>query len=422
MSIHPNRHGRHTTPTVAAAISVLVICLAGTTATAGDARSSAMGGVRTAVADGLDAAVWNPASLAFTSGRSVGLASVAVDIHNNSFTLGRYNDVSGATLSNADKEELLADIPDGGFRMDANAQASLLGLQIGNFAVTTGALAAGRGNLDRDFFDLLLFGNEVGQTVDFSDTWGDGYAVGHMSLSWGRLVSSGERGELAVGLTASYLKGLYSLHVEEAHGSVTTSRSEISGEAFAAVVTADGGSGLGVDLGVAWQALNGWTYGLTLDNLVSKMTWSGQVERHEIRVTADDINALNDDLDNAVADTDTTYAVGNFGRGLPRLMRLGAARDLGTVLLAADYAQGFSDRAGASTTPQLNLGVEWRALGWLSPRGGMSLGGAPGFGLAGGMGIDLAWWSFDLAVLHRGGVPGRSPRGLGFGLSSQVHF
>lgn len=401
---------------------ICLLALLAPTAMAGEARTAAMSGATTASARGLDAAVWNPAALAFSPGGSLGLAGVAVDLHNNSFSLGRYNEVAGAELNQADKERLLADIPAGGFRLDAAARAGAVGLHIGRLALTTGAVAAGRGNLDRDFFDLVLFGNELDQTVDFADTWGDGHAVGKASLSWGQPVYQGALGRMAVGVTASYLHGIYELHVEESYGAVTTAMDAISGEAFVSAVTADQGSGYGLDLGFAWQAPGGWTFGAAMDNALGTVTWTGNVERHEFRVDASDINLVNDDLDNAVADSDTSYAAADYTTDLPRRLRLGAAWDRGSLLLAADYVQGFADQAGSSTTPQLNLGAEWRPLGMVTPRAGMSFGGTAGVGVAGGLGLNLGWWQIDTAVIHRGGFNGDATRGLGFALSSQLAF
>jgi len=400
----------------------LVLVLASAPAGAGEARTAAMSGAGTAAVRGLDAAVWNPAALAFSPGKTLNLVGLAVDLQNNSFSLGRYNEVSGAELDDGDKESLLSDIPATGFRLDAGVRASGPGVQVGRLALSTGVVAAGRGNLDRDFFDLVLFGNELGQTVDFSDTWGDGHAVGKASLSWGQPVYQGSRGRMAVGVTASYLQGIYEMHVEQSYGSVTTGADAITGEAFVSAITADQGSGFGLDLGYAWQAPGGWTFGAALDNVLGSITWNGNVERHEFRVVADDVNLANDDLDNAVADSDTSFAAADYTTDLPRSFRAGAAWDRGNLLLAADWVQGFADRAGSSTTPQLNLGAEWRPLGMLTPRGGVTVGGVAGFGLAGGLGLNLGWWHVDLAMVHRGGIGGDSTRGLGFGLSSQLAF
>ena len=414
----PNRHH------LAALVTLLltVALTAGPAAGAGDARSLAMGGAQTAVARGVDAAGWNPANLAFSPGTSIGLVGMTADLHNNSFSLARYNEVSGQTLSDSQKERLLADIPAGGFALDAEVAAGGVGVQVGRFAVTTSAVGAARGNLDRDFFDLVLFGNELGETVDLSDTWGEGYAIGRASLSFGHQVFESTLGRFAVGATASYLQGLYEMHVEDASGSIQTSMSEISGEAYAAAITADGGAGYGLDLGATWQAPGGWSLGLALDNVVGHLNWNGTVERTEIRVAATELSAFNGDLDNAVTNSDTTYAVSGYSTDLPRRMRLGAARNSGNLLLAADYVQGFADRAGANATPQLNLGAEWRPLGWIVPRAGLSLGGAAGTGVAGGLGLQVGFWQLDLAVVNRGGFSSGDTRGLGFGLSTRLVF
>jgi len=408
----------------AACLAGLVAALsaAGSATAAGDARSLAMGGAGTAAARGLDAAAWNPANLAFSPGSSLGLVGVVADVYNNSFSLGRYNEVAGQTLSEADKERLLADIPAEGFALDGNVAAGAFGLQIGRFALTSAALGAGRGNLDRDFFDLVLFGNELGETVDFADTWGEGYAVGKASLSWGQPLVSGAGGRLAFGFTASYLYGFYETHIEEAHGAVTTGMTEIAGEAFVSAVTAEGGSGYGLDLGLAWQVPGGWTLGLAVDNVLGRLRWDGTTERTELRVSASDLNALNHDLDEAVADHDTTYAIASYETTLPSRLRLGAAHDGGSLLVAADLVQGCADRAGASRTPQLNLGAEWRLLGWFVPRAGASLGGPAGAGLAGGLGLGLGFWQIDLAVTGRGGFSAADTRGVGFGVSTRFQF
>lgn len=403
--------------------AVLVVTLAvGSSQAEIDARALAMGSAQTAAARGVSAAAWNPANLAFSPGVSVRLLNASLDVYNNSFSLGRYNEISGKTLTQADKQRLLADVPRSGFRLDADAGAGTLGLQIGRFALTTGVVAAGRGNLDRDVFDLVLFGNEPGRIYHFDDTCGEGHAVGRVSLSWGQSILSGSRGQLAVGLTASYLKGLFGLQVEQAQGNLVTGMDEIRADAFLAAVTADDASGFGLDLGAAWQAPRGWTVGLALNNVLSQLDWQGTVERTEYRLTARDINLFNDDIDSGIVDSDTTYAVSGYKTSLPPILRLGAARVSGRWLVAADYVQGLRSRASTSTTPQLNLGAEWRAKGWLAPRSGISLGGSQGIGLAGGFGLQLGFWQLDLAVMQRGGFKGSSTRGLGMGFSTQLVF
>jgi len=410
-------------PSAAALLALLaVVCLAPVANAQSLARSWAMGGAGAACSRGMAAVAANPANLAFSRGVTLNLAGAAVDLHNNAFSLARYNEFSGATLDDADKQRLLADIPAEGFALDGEVQASALGLQIGHFALSSRAFAAGRGNLDKDFFDLVLFGNEVGETVSFDDTWGEGHAVGAATLSFGQPIASGGFGRLALGVNASYLRGLYEVHVEEAGGQVTTAFDEISGDASATAVTSDGGTGYALDLGLSLLTPGGWSFGVAMDNVTSSLTWDGTPERHVFSVTAADLNAGQDDFDTAVVDSDTSFAVASYTTTLPSRLRAGAAHDSGRLLLAADVVQGTRDGAGASTTPRFSFGLEWRPFGLLTPRAGFALGGAAGNAISGGLGLNLTVLRLDLAVMSRGGFNPNDTRGLGFAVGMQLRM
>jgi hypothetical protein len=388
----------------------------------GTVRAWGMGGANTALSRGLGSVDFNPANLAFSSGTSVGLAAAAIDVHNNAISLDRYNEITGSHLDAAAKTALMSDIPEDGFRLDADARASVLGLQRGNFALSFNAIGSGRGNLDKDYFDLVLFGNEPGKTVDFSNTWGEGYAVGSATVSYGRVVKAGKLGTFSVGMNARYLQGIYEMHVEEARGSLTTTSTEIIGEAFVSTLSSDGGAGYGLDLGLALQTPAGWHLGLALDNLASSITWNGNVEANELRVSAADINMLNEDLDSAVADSDTTYSGDPYQTSLPRRMRLGAANQFGPLAVAADYIQGFENRGTTSTNPQLNVGVELWPTGNVQPRLGANTGGATGNGVSAGLGLRLGPWRIDMAAVSRGGLNPNNTKGVGFAAGSTLVF
>jgi len=210
--------------------------------------------------------------------------------------------------------------------------------------------------------------------------------------------------------------------VENASGSITTTMDEIAGDAELALVTASGGTGYGVDLGAALEAPLGWTFGLTLVNVLSSMSWIGSPERMEFSLSAVDINLVNEDFDAAVADADTTYAIDAYSTSLPRSLRLGASNTFGKLLVAADYVQGLEGRYGVSTTPQFNAGLEWRPVGAVRPRFGLSAGGRVGQSIAGGLGMKFGPWRMDFAVVNRGGYLPYDLRGLGFAFGSLLEF
>lgn len=405
-----------------AVATLLVLLCAGSARAQGVVRAWGMGGASTAASRGLEAVAYNPANLAFSQGLTVGLAAGAADVRNNALSLDRYNEITGQYLDSADKAQLMSDIPATGMKLDADLSASALGYQSGSFAVSFGGYGAGRGNLDRDYFDLVLNGNQLGETVDFSNTWGEAYAVGAATFSYGHLIADFAGTRLSVGANARYLRGIYEMHVAEAYGTLTTSLNEISGEAYVATESATGGQGYGLDLGIALQTADGWQLGLAFDNVLTSINWDRDVERREMSVTAADVNLLSGDLDAAVSGANTTTASPSYTTSLPARARLGAARSFGDFLVAADWVQGIVDGGATSTQPRLNAGVEWQFSGNIQPRVGLAGGGARGASATVGIGLQVGPLQVDAAAIARDGVVPGNSKGLGLALGSQLQF
>jgi hypothetical protein len=384
-------------------------------------RAWGMGGAGCAVAHGLEAVTYNPANLAFSDGSSVGLAGAAVSVENNALSLDRYNEITGTHLDAADKAALMADIPADGFSLDADVRASALGFQFGSFALTASAVGTGSGNLDKDYFDLVLNGNQVGQTVDFSNTWGEGSAMGAATVSYGRRLGTLRGASLGAGINVRYLHGLYEMHVASAGGTLTTGMSEITADAHVATMSAEGGRGYGVDVGLILRTPGGLSVGLALENAQSSIEWDRNVEYREYRLSAADINLLNSDLDAATTDADTVYTGDPYTTALPRVARLGASTKVGAFVVAADWVQGFEDRGLTSTNPRVLAGVEWQ-LGFLQPRLGAATGGALGNSASAGLGVKVGFWRLDAAAVTRGGMMVGDSKGVGVAVASSLVF
>lgn len=390
----------------------------------GNARAWGLAGAYTAAARGLDAVAWNPANLALSPAGTfaVELASVAADLHNNAFTLSRYNEISGATLDDDDKRRLLADIPAGGFRLQADARASAIGLLYGPAALTFQGLAGAGGTVAKDFFDLALLGNPVDRAFRFDGTGGEGYAVAAATLSAGAPLATGARARLCAGVNLRYLRGLYELHFEEATGGLVTTLASLAGDARASWLTAAGGAGYAVDLGLTLQAPRGWTLALAADNVASRLDWNREPERRIWTVAADSLDARTEDLEAAVVETDTTLAAAPYRTTLPGRLRLGASNRVGPLLVALDVAQGLEDRAGVSTRTEVRAGAEWLLAGWARPRCGLGLGGAAGASGAVGLGLGLGPLKVDLAAMNRGRLWPTDTRGLALAAATRLEF
>ena len=411
----PGRGGARRRPAAAAALLLAVtLAAAGPARAQGEVRALGMAGALTAAARGLDAVAWNPANLALDRPRGweLNLFSFAVDLHNNSFTLDRYNRYTGAELTDADKALLLSDIPVEGLVVDADVHAAVLGLRAGRFALTVQGEADGEGVIDKDFFDLVLMGNEIGQSFDFSDTDGDARTYGAVTLSWAAPLHTTRTHRLSGGINVRYLHGLYDLRVERAEGGLTVDPDRVHGTAAASYLTAEGGRGYAVDLGLALQAPRGWVLGLAVDNVAGSLRWDRRVERHTWWASADSLTATTDDPDRYVTSGDSTGAAAAYDDPLPATLRIGAGNRWGNLLFDVDLHRELdAGPAGAST--DVSFGLEWRALGWCHPRWGVGFG-SRGNRSAVGLGLRLGPVQWDLAVANHGSLLPRDTRGLAF--------
>ncbi len=390
----------------------------------GHVRAMGMGGAYTAAARGLDAVDWNPANLVIRrdNGLMIGLASVAVDVKNNSYSLARYNEVSGATLTQADKQILLDDIPAEGFILDANVRASVLGVCAGPFAMSIQGLAGGTGVLDKDFFDLILMGNDIGSSFDFDNTNGEAYAMASATLSWATPLVTRRTHRLALGVNARYLHGLYDVMIEEATGGILVDMSGVHGSADAAYLTSRGGTGWAVDVGLALQAPRGWTFGLNIGNAASSLTWDRDVERSEWHATADSLTAATEDFEAATTTSDTTYAVSSYDTALPTVVSLGASNRWGRLLYAVDVSRALESRMGTSSNTAVNAGVEMRLASWFRPRLGAGLGGVTKQRSSVGLGLGLGPVKWDIAVANHGKLVPNDTKGLSFASAFGLEF
>ncbi len=387
------------------------------------ARSAGMAGAHVGLAAGAAAPYYNPANLGLATHRQNGvlLAGVGLNISNNSFTLDDYNTYTGALLTDADKTDILAKVPVEGLIVSADAEASASGIAYGRFAFNLTGFAASEANLGHDVLETLLYGNSFGDTISLTGMYGSGWSYGSVDFSYGTpLYTHGNR-QLSVGATAHYIKGLYFADVTKIDGSAATLSTGFSGNGEVIARTAEGGSGMAVDIGVALDLNQNYTVGLNFKNFVSSINWNQNTEERGYSFSFDSLN-INNSGDSAVVSSDFRRPIDNFSSGLPSTIRAGIAKTSGKLVWALDWEQGFKRLPGASSTPQISLGAEYSALGFLPLRAGYSFGGRHGSQLAFGSGLRIPLFYIDAAVMTTGGTSSSSNKGAQFALSTGLHF
>ncbi len=418
------RNSQYRMYAVTAALLLVVVLLPWTvSAEQSSARSVAMGEAYTALANGVDAARYNPANLGLDGYRRTELEvfGLGADINNNSFSLSDYNRYTGAYLTDADKADILAKVPEQGLLLSADVQASAVSLSSGSFALTTSAVGLANVNLNRDLLELVLNGNTFGDTISVTGSYSDAVAYVSTGVSYGMALYTAGTRQLSVGATAKYIRGLAVEKIVELDGLAATFETGFEGEGRMIAQTATGGSGYALDLGAALKLSDSYTAGIRVKNFLSSLKWDKQTEEHSYIFSFDTVTIANADGDFVVSESDTK-PIASFSTDLPSLMTVGFAKTSGSLLWAVDWEQGFRTAAGASTKPRLSLGLEWSGLPFLPVRAGYSTGAERPAAFSFGSGVAFGPFYLDGAVVTGKSLSPYSTKGINLAVSSGLYF
>lgn len=400
-----------------------LLLLAAAAQAAPSARGMAMGEAFTGLASGIEAARYNPANLGFDANRrtEIELLGMGLNLNNNAFTLGDYNNYTGAFLTDRDKIDILNKIPDRGLLLTADVQASAVSLSTGSFAFSAYGVGQANVALNKDLIDLVLNGNTFGDSILVTGSYSDAVAYVATGLSYGHaLYTSGSR-QFAVGVTVKYIRGLAVEQIVELEGLAATFATGLEGEGRMIARTATGGSGFGIDIGAALRLNDDYTAGIRVKNFLSSLSWSTQPEEHSYIFSFDTVTVANMDDDFVVSESETR-SIGSFSTNLPSVTTIGFANTSGKLIWAVDWQQGFRQAAGASTKPRFAIGAEWRQLPFLPLRAGYAVGGERPATFSFGSGFAAGPFYMDAAVMTGTTVSPYSARGVNLALSTGLCF
>lgn len=371
-------------------------------------RALGMGGAYVGVARGAEALWMNPANLGLPGSphwsANIPTLSLGVDTRGiepaDLQDLVEYND-----LSDQERAALLADIPAGGTGVDVDIRAPLVALQVRRLAVGLSYQIVGSHTINKSIVDLVLNGFDRQKTYTIDNTQGHRAAFWDVAAAYGRPV-----GPVSVGVTAHYY--IPRELVRSALVDVDTTYSVISGftvptdiQVTYAGVGSTGGSGFGLDLGVAAEPIAGLTLSAAVQNAFKSVDWSDDLRVRRVTLDAQDYQdgdpeALQAEYEESEREYNpATDAAQPFARladsvpalrdqGLPTVLRAGAAYRLGTgTTLAAGFQTELDDSpAGALWDQQLSLGVQQK-IPLVTLRAGFATDMEDGTLLSGGLSL-----------------------------------
>ena len=389
---------------------------------------------------GTDAPWGNPAVLAWDDDLYVRVVSGTGLLQNDTYTWHDYGRWNGEHWSEDDKQEILDRIDEDGVRGRFETGVLTPGVAGSGWALTGRNVQAGEFRIPREYADLVLFGNRLGQTIDLPGSTAEGVWLFDLALSHARTVGQWREFEISAGATVHWLQGVQYDELLSASGSLTTDVDALDGELTVERRTAEGGPGYALDLGIAVRSsdpdpspggarpesarpgVHGpYELGLSFRDLIGSIRWNRTPRLHLDRASADSLTLADSEQEDPIETTNQVTAIGPFTQSIPAEMTLAGAMWVSQYRLELDWTQGFRESPLTSTTPRLALGGSVLPWPWVTPRAGLAVGGSDGLVLA--LGAQLRFWVLDLDLAYQnvGGVDISLPKGVALGVALTVH-
>jgi hypothetical protein len=328
------------------------------------------------------------------------IIGVGAGVLHNSFTRSQYNRYSGAFLDDRTKDEIMSSIPGTGLWLNAGANLNGFDIIINNFVISmfgTGSLAL---RIPKDVFDLALYGNALDRRYEANDL------AGRTISYWGAAASYhlSIRKKLQIGTAIRYLGGIYIFETLESQAYLLTTPSFMVSEGKATYRLGRGGSGVGLDLNIAYDFLPDLRTTLALFNLNTGINWTNNPENGYLNFALDSINWSRIQRGDFFSENSTVVSTVPFRTPLPFYIMLGANYRFNPILNGSlTLSQSFNESQLTTRAPRLTGAIEFRGLHWLPVELGMSLGGKEGFGIAYSLGVIIKKFSGSFAVQDLGG-------------------
>jgi hypothetical protein len=233
-----------------------------------------------------------------------------------------------------------------GERLNVISAVQSISFSFKNFAFVSYPYAKSELQIPGDMADFFLYGNEIGRKYSLDGIAGKaeiGFAV---ALSAATPLTGGEG--LAFGGTVKYFRGLYYMEVQESHGYLNTSfddtnmETQVSGEGELIYRRADGGYGVGLDVGVIYASEN-YRIGLSVTDAFCERIWDEKATLEKVSFQLDSTALDRFDSDTTLKWERESYEESFVTRPEPTI-RIGGALKGKKVAITSElgYPQLFS--------------------------------------------------------------------------------
>ena len=384
----------------------------------------------TALARGFTAIALNPAGLAMPGnpGFSLSFPTFPVEARAglDALTISDVNEFEGVALPDSARDAWLTSvIAEEGLTARAGVAVTEFALSVGPVGFQISTVAQADATMAPDAFELAMYGN-AGRTgtprdMTLEGTAVNGWAATTFAVAFGLPLPDVQGGTFAAGATLKYTLG----HVVVAGGDDGTSFIQgdpimmdlslpsIAPDSF----TVNNGSGVGLDLGVAWEDST-WAVTASIENLFHTFQWELDAYAYRPGEVIFDGTEISDDF-NAVPATGAPGVLQDsvLAQSFKPVLILGGAYRVSEKLaVTADLRKDTGDALVHGAGSHIGMGVEFRGVSFLPLRGGMSFVSSGAVHFAAGFGLELGPVHFSGAYLTEKSTPGEF-RAASFALS-----
>ncbi len=406
-----------------------------------DPRVVGLSGSYTTIAEGIFCVGYNPALITKAHDKPFMLQFYQSDrgFLGNFFSIENIAQFSGDTLNTKEKDKLFENFEDGNglsFFSDRHLPIPFLNYSKGNLAFTSNFILLNNFRIPIGLLELIFYGNGGKPDLDMELNL-EVLGINEFGFTFGLPFEF-----VSLGVTLKYLQGLFyaGIDPDSSKANLITSDVGLYGGGQYLIRQGIGGKGFGLDLGLVTKEMNGWTFGVSMINVLGTIEWNKPSGMKDFlndnpdlfggfypfkwggEVVGDDeaiLYTYNIDTlraDNLSQDSlftnNTVFVKDTLENGEPRvfetrypaLFRLGVSRKMPTYVIASDLVAGFQDKYYARSRWKWSIGLEWTKMESFPLRIGYSWSGADLKEFSMGFGYRKGPIIFDFGFAFRNGT------------------
>jgi hypothetical protein len=257
------------------------------------ARAVGMGGAGMVFSSGVDAIEWNPANLALEGGWNISLGEAGAAALLSGISLGDFRSMIEDDDAASD---VVADLPSTGITLATSTEGYLtdmsadgqdlprtgsaiptIGVAFGSLGLRVRSRVLTESRMSKELADLIVDGFDASEMQDYrvGDTGFRTTSFTEITAAYGTMLGN----RMAIGVGARYLQGhkLIETRFFEPVLDLVNETADVT----VAAVEAPGGSGYGLDVGLAFDVFTGLRVSASATNVFQKMTWDDALVGYE---------------------------------------------------------------------------------------------------------------------------------------------